>query len=360
MIFSFNNLKANCALRIVIPAGALLEQESEFGYTHMAEHFMFCGTEKYTCQKLEELQNTYCTNLKADTSYNSVTIQCEFDIDHFDIVVDMLEQMIFHWRIEENVFIEEKKDILLEMKEYFNSDESKKMIEVHSLLGRTTYTALGDIQEIEKISYSSVLDIQKYWNDFLNTNARHVIAISGELQDHQLKKLERVFSKDSDLSFTGTAKAIGTFVHKELTSAFIITTARPNPLGLLFYKIIEERAYQLLGAEKTDLIRIGDSIAYAIHHEANSSQKDLENLYTSLITKEEFEYIHKRHMEYLQDISNSQDMVESLSWFGGFYDRKYSGLIYPSKEEIEQFFKDVTYNSIVDYQDQITQNTKKS
>ncbi len=187
----------------LINAGSRYERPNEEGVSHLIEHLVFQGTEKYPthldlAQRLDQVgADTNAFTAKEYTGYYVTTIS-----EHFEVSLDVINQLLFHPRLSEEDLAKEKEVIYQEID--LRCDDPAQHI--NNVFERLVYSNTGlahDIsgskQTLKQISVQQVKNFMEQWYEKPNM----VLVITG---DEQLVGSEQTLEAIKEIFTTG-AKA---------------------------------------------------------------------------------------------------------------------------------------------------------
>jgi predicted Zn-dependent peptidase len=181
------------ATGIWVDAGSRYEAPSLNGISHFIEHLMFKGTARRTARQIAEALDEVGGQLNAFTAKEYTCYYARVLDEHFNLVIDVLNDMLFHSRFEEKDIDQERKVIIEEIKTYEDVPEEL----VHDLFAATIWpghslgrSVIGNQEVISNLSRQDIINFyQKYY-----VPGNIVIAVVGNIQPEIIiEKLEKTF-----------------------------------------------------------------------------------------------------------------------------------------------------------------------
>ncbi len=350
MLYHRVNWKNSVALQISIDAGSFDEPKGYEGYTHIAEHLMFSGTRKFSRKILREKMNRMFDrfDLEATTSRESISIFSCFDKKYFDEAVETLEQMIFSWRCTEERFIDEKKMLVDEVQEYYNSYEYQWSKAANRLLPIPQSEVLGSIHRIKRLSFPDIKKITPYWQNIVKIKSRRVTVL-GNLTDLQLDQLVGKFEYNSH---PGTESREFQVVKKDHATeynvaAYWFQSNRPHALTLLL-----DRVYYWRWRDNPRLYfdykskKIHDVTAFTVfceRFEGIGSKKAVEDFFRRAPSRQEFDRVKEIFLSSFRIMLDGLDPIESLHFLDGFASNHYAPLRSTKPRDAYNYFNTMTF-----------------
>lgn len=176
-----------------IGAGSYCEDEKNNGISHFIEHMLFKGTHKKTAKQIAECIDDIGGQINAFTSKECTCFYAKTLSDHLDISIELLSDMLFNSRFDENDIEVEKGVVLEELNMYEDTPEEL----VHDLLYETAWkdsslgkNILGSRESIQNINKQKILQYMK--EQYVPQNS--VIAVVGNINRNSLiKQLQQAF-----------------------------------------------------------------------------------------------------------------------------------------------------------------------
>lgn len=179
---------------IWVRTGSRNEDPINNGISHFIEHMLFKGTEKRSAKEIAESIDNIGGQLNAFTGKECTCYYAKTLDTHLDIAIDVLSDMFFNSKFEQQDINIERKVILEEIGMYEDSPEEL----VHDVLSETSwngnslgYPILGTQESLERIDRKMIKDYIRRNYTPLNS----VISVAGNFDDQILMELiEKNFS----------------------------------------------------------------------------------------------------------------------------------------------------------------------
>ena len=101
------------AVQVWVKAGSVYEKDREAGITHLIEHMIFKGTEKYKPGEIASTIESFGGNINAFTSYDYTCYHVTGPSEILETALDVLSDAVFH-SIFDPVELEREKEVVLE------------------------------------------------------------------------------------------------------------------------------------------------------------------------------------------------------------------------------------------------------
>ncbi len=187
-------IRSVCA-GIWIGTGSSNENQDINGISHYIEHMLFKGTYKRTAKEIAEAIDNIGGQINAFTGKECTCYYTKTLDTHFDIAIDVLSDMIYNSKFDENDLKIEKRVIIEEINMYEDSPEEL----VHDVLSETVWKGsslgspiLGTKESLEKIKRKSIHSYLE--QQYIPENI--VISIAGNVEyEYMMDLLESKFNK---------------------------------------------------------------------------------------------------------------------------------------------------------------------
>ena len=171
------------ALGIWVDVGSRDESDSTAGISHYIEHMLFKGTQNRTAKQIAEELDAVGGQLNAFTTKEYTCYYAKVLDEHFGLAVDILTDMLFNSKIDEQDVEREKNVILEEIKMYEVAPDEL----VHDMFAKTIWAGhpLGRpiIGTTETVSNFTYKDLRSYIAQNYIAN-RMVISVAGNISCH--------------------------------------------------------------------------------------------------------------------------------------------------------------------------------
>jgi predicted Zn-dependent peptidase len=121
------------ALGFWIATGSVAEHEDEAGISHLLEHMLFRGTERYGSQEIDEIFDSMGAEINAGTDKEATSLYTRVLDRHLEHAFDVMSQMIWQPRFGE---LEAEREVVLEEIAMYEDDPQDR---VFDLLGKAIF-----------------------------------------------------------------------------------------------------------------------------------------------------------------------------------------------------------------------------
>ncbi|GGH17937.1 M16 family metallopeptidase [Paenibacillus segetis] len=177
---------------IWVKTGSRNESPEMGGVSHFIEHMLFKGTERFEAKDIAEEFDAIGGNVNAFTSKEYTCYYAKVLDEHLPIAVDVLADMFFRSRFDEEELRKEKNVILEEISMYEDTPDDM----VHDLLSRAAYgdhplalPILGTEEKLHAMGPSHLREYMRQKYTIENT----VISVAGNIDDSVIELLEKHF-----------------------------------------------------------------------------------------------------------------------------------------------------------------------
>jgi predicted Zn-dependent peptidase len=123
------------ALSVWICAGSVLESADQAGISHLLEHMLFRGTDRYGSEEIDQTFDAMGAELNAGTGKEETTLYTRVLDRHLERAFDVISDMVWCPRLEE---LEQEREVVLEEIAMYEDDPQDKVFDV---LGRAIFGA---------------------------------------------------------------------------------------------------------------------------------------------------------------------------------------------------------------------------
>jgi predicted Zn-dependent peptidase len=121
------------ALGFLIPTGSVAESDDEAGISHLLEHMLFRGTERFGSQEIDEIFDAMGAEINAGTDKESTSLYTRVLDRHLERAFDVMSDMVWQPRFGE---LETEREVVLEEIAMYEDDPQDR---VFDLLGRAVF-----------------------------------------------------------------------------------------------------------------------------------------------------------------------------------------------------------------------------
>lgn len=176
------------SIGVWIETGCKHETSNNNGISHFIEHMLFKGTTSKSAKKIAELIDEIGGQINAFTSKECTCYYTKVLDNHYELAVDLLADMLFNSKIDNEDIQKEKSVICEEISMYEDSPEDL----VHDLLYQSIFKnnslalpILGTHKTLELIGREEILKYMKKY--YVSNNA--VISVAGNFEEKKLINL---------------------------------------------------------------------------------------------------------------------------------------------------------------------------
>ena len=121
------------ALGFLMNAGSAAERDSEAGISHLLEHMLFRGTERYGSQQIDEIFDALGAEINAGTDKESTSLYTRVIDVHLEEAFDVMADMVWRPRFGE---LEAEREVVLEEIAMYEDDPQDRVFDI---LGRAIF-----------------------------------------------------------------------------------------------------------------------------------------------------------------------------------------------------------------------------
>ncbi len=123
------------SLGIWIGTGSRAEDDSEAGLSHLIEHLLFKGSERYASLEIDQIFDAMGAELNAGTGKESTSVYARVIDSHLERAFDVMADMVFRPRLDD---IDSERAVILEEIAMYEDDPQEKVFDV---LGEAVFGA---------------------------------------------------------------------------------------------------------------------------------------------------------------------------------------------------------------------------
>jgi predicted Zn-dependent peptidase len=174
------------AIGCLIHAGSAFEQAGQAGISHLLEHMLFRGTERYRSEEVDQIFDAMGSELDAQTDRETTALSSRVLDRHLERAFDVMGQMLWHPRLQE---LQAEREVVIEEIAMYEDDPQERIFDV---LGEAVFgdhplgrPVIGSAQTVAGLEES---DLRGYHDRrYLPSNV--VIAAAGSIEHDQLVEL---------------------------------------------------------------------------------------------------------------------------------------------------------------------------
>ena len=192
------------ALGLWIGTGSRYESEAQAGLSHLLEHLLFKGTERYESLQIDQIFDGMGAELNAGTGKETTSVYARVIDEHLDDAFDVMAEMVFRPSLTD---IDSEREVILEEIAMYEDEPSEK---VFDLLGEATFgpgpMGRAIIGRAEVISDTPAAAIAEFHRERYRPG-NVVIAAAGAVDHDRLVELARERTGDGGAASPQTAGA---------------------------------------------------------------------------------------------------------------------------------------------------------
>jgi len=174
------------SLGLWIGTGSRDESEAQAGLSHLLEHLLFKGSERYGSQEIDELFDAMGAELNAGTGKEATSVYARVIDDHLERALDVMGDMVFRPALRD---VDSEREVILEEIAMYEDDPQDKVFDV---LGEAVFGThpLGRaiIGRAEVVAGTAVEEIAAFHRERYRPG-NVVVAAAGSLEHDELVAL---------------------------------------------------------------------------------------------------------------------------------------------------------------------------
>jgi predicted Zn-dependent peptidase len=115
------------SLGLWIGTGSRNESEDEAGLSHLIEHLLFKGSDKYSSLEIDQIFDAMGAELNAGTGKETTSVYARMIDEHLPEAFDVMAEMVFRPTFEE---IDAEREVILEEIAMYEDDPQEKVFDV--------------------------------------------------------------------------------------------------------------------------------------------------------------------------------------------------------------------------------------
>ena len=115
------------ALGFWIGTGSAAEQESQAGISHLLEHMLFRGTERFGSEEIDQIFDAMGAEINAGTDRETTSLYTRVLDRHLERAFDVMSDMLWRSRLQE---LEAEREVVLEEIAMYEDDPQDKVFDV--------------------------------------------------------------------------------------------------------------------------------------------------------------------------------------------------------------------------------------
>lgn len=192
---------------IWVRTGSRNEHPSNNGISHFIEHMMFKGTERFSAKEIAEVFDGIGGNVNAFTSKEYTCFYAKVLDEHVPIAVDVLADMFYRSKLDEEDLIKEKNVIVEEISMYEDTPDDI----VHDMIAKAAYgghsLGMPILGTVPNLSAMTADDLRDYIDRHYGNEAV-VISAAGNIGDSMTEIFENYFGNAELPKRSGNAESV--------------------------------------------------------------------------------------------------------------------------------------------------------
>ncbi|VVB80130.1 Insulinase (Peptidase family M16) [uncultured archaeon] len=293
-----------------VKSGGLFESAEEKGISHFIEHMMYKGTKKRTRMEIVSEIERNGGDLNGFTSENVTAFYCKIPSKHFDLALNILEEMIQNPLFDPEEIEKERKIIFEEMKMRKDTPRVYVLDKIHQFLYESPVglNLIGTEKTMNSITRSQILSRfnDSYTSDNLiflvvgNTSFDKVVRFAEKHFTKSKKKVKKIKIVEKNYSKIEYRKGID---QANLVLAYHVPLANSKlsyAAYLLNSLLCEGQSSRLFNE-----IREKRNLAYVVSGQANINLEFAYNMIYVGTTKENVSVVKSLILEEIKKVANT-------------------------------------------------------
>ncbi len=176
------------AIGCLVHAGSSFEPAPQAGISHLLEHMLFRGTERYASEEVDQIFDAMGSELDAQTDRETTALSTRVLDRHLERAFDVMGQMLWHPRLQD---LDAEREVVLEEIAMYEDDPQERIFDV---LGEAIFgehplgrPVIGNAQTVSAFDEQDLRDYHS--RRYVPGNV--VIAAAGSIDHDQLVELVR-------------------------------------------------------------------------------------------------------------------------------------------------------------------------
>lgn len=194
-VLNDNDTFSSCCILFYIRVGSMHETPKEYGISHILEHMLFKGTQRFqTFMELNKNFDVLNCSVNAATSKNVTYVDMKLPYQNLEKGLELLEEMIFKSLFMEDELKKERKVIIEEFNRVNDNMNTKLEIlttQFNFEKHRLSNLILGSRENVLNFTRKDILKFYRKY--YIPSNC--AISIVGNLSNNIVPKLNKIFSQ---------------------------------------------------------------------------------------------------------------------------------------------------------------------
>jgi predicted Zn-dependent peptidase len=198
-VLNDNDTFSSCCILFYIRVGSMHETPKEYGISHILEHMLFKGTQRFqTFMDLNKNFDVLNCSVNAATSKNITYIDMKLPYQNLEKGLELLEEMVFKSLFMEEELKKERKVVIEEFNRVNDNMNTKLEIlttEFNFEKHRLSNLILGTRENVLNFTRKDILKFYRKY--YIPSNC--AISIVGNLNNNIVPKLNKIFSQKNNI-----------------------------------------------------------------------------------------------------------------------------------------------------------------
>jgi hypothetical protein len=335
--------KYTIGIMISIHVGSI--DEIDIGMNHFAEHMLFSGFEHISLEEMSQRYGLIFNHLEATTSRDCVKIFCYFDKKYFNIAIETIKEMLWHWKPNKDNWNAEKENLVQEYQNYFSSTLCSLHMQNMSLMNLSNTSVLGSKDFAKNLTFKDVKKAKIYWENILQNHSISAVSI-GKLNLDQQESLQNAFTKEGiDNSIISITPS--TYIQNSSSAAGLILKHKHKHINhFILERIIHWRSTQFGIQRDVFYTNILSTAGYIVH------SKD-EYIRNKILDKNiGYKEFYKGKMLAIESFRRDIDLsnpIETMHWLAELQHYTYEPKFCYTLMDYYKYIKQLKYNDFMQW-----------
>ncbi len=176
------------ALGFLMDTGSVIERDEQAGISHLLEHMLFRGTERYASEEIDQIFDEMGAEINAGTDKESTSLYTRVLDRHLDRAFEVMGEMIWRPRFEQ---LEAEREVVLEEIAMYEDDPQDRVFEeiARAVFGRHPLgrPVIGTAEAVAAVDRETLAA----YHEARYTPERIVIAAAGSVDHDELVSMAR-------------------------------------------------------------------------------------------------------------------------------------------------------------------------
>lgn len=324
---------------LVVQSGSLREKPEQAGWTHIAEHLMFSGTDKLLYKELQQHIDHDFQLLEASTSHNDMRLFAVWEAGKTDTCLPLVDDMLHRWQCRKADWPWQKQMLRDELGRWYADGEQQRRAWRVGMLPIAQQEVIGTRKQLQLLKHSDLPALQAYWAEMLASCPAQLVLV-GPWTPEQKAKVA-AWEKPAPAPKAAT---LPVYQESEHIGA-LVWQGRPHLYQAIMERVWDRRYYRdLRDWYWLDFMRYGSHWICALTTNGRfrgsksygSGRPYAEKLFCTAPTTEELKQAIddlQAQMRAMQDLA-MDDHIDAFRWWAGWPQLQYDGMDTSSAESI--------------------------